>query len=170
MQAKQIAKQHGMLSVEEVDLIYECCDMLPDKAVIVNIGAGAGTSTLAFLEKHTTCFVFEIDIEERPLAVQNTSKYHDRLARIRGKSQIVGKNWPFLVDCVFVDGSHTNEAVQGDIDSWLPKVKLGGIILFHDYDHRNVPGLTVIVDKAMTGYEVVGKERYLIAYSTNVLL
>ena len=37
------------------------------------------------------------------------------------------------VDFVFIDGDHRYEMVLKDIESWFPKVKIGGIIAGHDY-------------------------------------
>lgn len=41
-----------------------------------------------------------------------------------------------MYDLVFIDADHSYEAVKADIEAWWPKVKIGGILAFHDYDHN----------------------------------
>lgn len=38
------------------------------------------------------------------------------------------------VDICFIDAGHSYEAVKKDIESWLPKMKKGGVISGHDYN------------------------------------
>lgn len=40
------------------------------------------------------------------------------------------------IDLLHVDGLHTESASRHDIDSWMPKVRPGGIILLHDVNVR----------------------------------
>lgn len=41
-------------------------------------------------------------------------------------------------DLVFIDAEHTYEAVTADITAWLPKIKVGGTLIGHDWIWPNV--------------------------------
>lgn len=51
------------------------------------------------------------------------------------------------LDVVYIDMTHTYEAVKRDIECWLPKVKNGGYIAGHDYANYAV-GVIKAVDEA----------------------
>ncbi len=42
------------------------------------------------------------------------------------------------LDFVFVDGDHSTEGVLDDIDHWLPKIRLGGRLIGHDWNMQSV--------------------------------
>jgi len=167
MNAHQLADKHGMMDRAEVDLLQACARQLPANPVVVNIGAGAGTSVVAILEVAPTAFIFSIDpkaVAEEAQALSGAGLDARRVVRLLGKSQAVGAYWPFPVDLCFVDGNHSDEAVTGDITVWKRQVRPGGFMLFHDYHHYNLPGLSPIVDKAMGDCERVGEARFLVAF------
>lgn len=44
------------------------------------------------------------------------------------------------IDLVFIDGDHSEEATKNDIALWLPFVKSGGVVVFHDFtSNHGVP-------------------------------
>ena len=53
------------------------------------------------------------------------------------------------LDFVFVDADHSYEAVRADIQIWWPKIKPGGLLSGHDYDHPYFPGVRQAVDEAV---------------------
>lgn len=118
--------------------------------VIVNIGAGAGTSGLAILEARPDSYLITIDItaESSPHGCLYGEEQELRKAglwglgrnhQIHGDSRFVGHNWEGTVDMVFVDGDHSYEGCCNDIEAWLPKIADGGIIAVHDYKKHLVP-------------------------------
>ena len=162
-----LAKEHGMLSDDEILLIKKCVDDLPVKPLIVNIGAGFGTSALAMLEERPKAFIFSIDKLPRPEErrhIEQAGFDGAQVLRILSDSARAGRQWPFKIDLCFVDGDHGTEAVQKDMEHWNPHVRMGGYMIFHDYNHPNVPDLTTAVEKEMNDWEVIGTARYMIAY------
>lgn len=44
---------------------------------------------------------------------------------------------PESIDLLHIDGFHTEAAARDDVETWLPKVRPGGVILLHDVDVRS---------------------------------
>jgi len=51
------------------------------------------------------------------------------------------------LDMGFLDANHTYESAKQDIKLWTPKVKIGGLFVFHDYGGR-YRGIMKAVNKA----------------------
>lgn len=61
------------------------------------------------------------------------------------------------LDFVFIDGSHEYVDVKNDINAWLPKVKMGGILAGHDYwkDTNAWPDVKRAVRDLLSDYKVI---------------
>lgn len=70
---------------------------------------------------------------------------------IHGFSDHVAKFWKKKIDVLFIDGNHSYSGCCLDIESWLPHMKKGGRILFHDCDSTS-PGVVAAVDKYFYGH------------------
>lgn len=51
------------------------------------------------------------------------------------------------IDVLFIDGDHRGDAPERDYDAYLPLVRTGGIIAFHDIDAAVHPGVRTIYEK-----------------------
>lgn len=147
--AHSVAAWTQYLFHDEVDALKELALMLPATPHVVNIGAGNGTSGLAFMESRPDLHLYTIDIqlESSPYgclqgeeAVFRSAGFwgDPRHTQIHGDSKEVGKSWAadygVPLDLVFVDGGHQYHEAKGDIAIWLPLIKPGGIMAVHDYE------------------------------------
>lgn len=168
MSSFDIAIGQGYLTVKEVEAIKEICHRLRRDPIGVNIGSGAGTSAIAVLEEVGDITLYDIDLDlshgAQPLREQG---YHEdvRLKRVQGDSAEVGRSFEGDVDYLFIDGDHHEPGVRADCNAWLPHMRSGGYVLFHDYwpyppDHDLAgvdywPDVRMVADEEMRSAEVV---------------
>lgn len=156
--AQDVQKSFHYLYPAELPALQVLVAQLPPNPLVINIGAGAGTSGLAILETRPDVWLLTIDIQDEssPLGclegerdVIRRAGFGDmfgfRWFQIRSDSKEVGRNWSFWShnidkqpNMVFVDGDHSYEGCKGDIEAWLPLIVEGGIIAVHDYDKQNL--------------------------------
>lgn len=86
------------------------------------------------------------------MATGSVSFAGDRAKIIRNFSVNAADKVPDeYLDFCFIDADHTYQAVKEDLAAWYPKVKRGGLICGHDYNHPNFPewGVKRAVDEFM---------------------
>lgn len=49
------------------------------------------------------------------------------------------------LDFVYIDADHSLTSVMADLNAWVPKVRIGGVISGHDYIHRNPPSTHAVI-------------------------
>ena len=78
----------------------------------------------------------------------NLSYYDNRFELIRDYSANAANLFEDAsLDFVYIDGNHSYEYVKQDLTLWWPKIKLGGMLCGHDYDHPSIPQVTTCVDE-----------------------
>ena len=77
---------------------------------------------------------------------QKTKGFKDRVIEIRDYSETAHKIvMDGSLDFVFIDAQHDFASVKQDISLWAPKVKCGGLLAGHDYNHVKFPGVVKAV-------------------------
>lgn len=146
----------GFLVPGQERWLFNAAANLPEDAVIVEIGSflGRSTTAMAMACRGTRRKIFCIDTfqgndtdfvngqsnvtwegDEYLSTFKANLSRNDLLSYIvplQGFSHDVGKDWTTQIDFLFVDGSHDYEDVISDFRLFLPWVKPGGLIAFHD--------------------------------------
>lgn len=165
----RLAQAFGYLTMGEVELLREVSRNLPPKPVIINIGAGAGTSSLIVAETREDANIYTVDIstggwmggmENEKNAFDGAGLSHRLPHQILSDSHKAGKDWQNgQYDMVIIDADHTFSGCMGDLDAWKGNLKPGGVILFHDYERPEWSDVKTVVDQEMTAPGWVFLER-----------
>jgi len=89
--------------------------------------------------------------EAKALTIARVEQF-DRRAKVIEANSVAGAEEVLRrrvhVDFVFIDGDHSYEGVRRDIEAWLPVLKQGTWVGFHDYGNLpNHPGVKEAVDE-----------------------
>lgn len=164
--SEELRSAFKYLFPDELPALKELALSLSPMPLIVNIGAGSGTSGLAFLEARPDATLLTIDIEDRDSPFG--SLFSERAVfkeagldhlkdiqwfQVRGDSKNIGNEWnkpvslrhyafpnfsTMKIDLVFIDGDHVGESPWGDIVIWKKHVRKGGILAVHDYQKERL--------------------------------
>lgn len=74
------------------------------------------------------------------------SPFGERYVHIRKPSVEAIYDIPGKVDFVYIDANHTAMAVWQDLCAWFNKVRIGGVISGHDYNHPDHPQVQRAID------------------------
>lgn len=153
--AADVQRAFHYLFPAELPALKMLAIQLPANPLVINIGAGSGTSGLAFMESRPDLALVTVDIEnnDSPLGSLYSERHvmraagfgdqHDvRWSQLHMDSKLAGHTWPMSGErnpnMVFIDGDHSYEGCKGDIEAWLQHIVPGGIIAVHDYAKHNI--------------------------------
>jgi cephalosporin hydroxylase len=126
-------------------LLYRLPRGLKEGSIILEIGSylGASSTFLAAGAKECGSVVYCIDTwmndamsegcrDTYDQFILNTRKFAGQIRPIRGGSLQVARQFSEKIDLLFLDGDHSYAGCHCDAEAWLPKLRPGGIIVFHD--------------------------------------
>ena len=160
--------RHGKVAMDNIEIhglvrAIGMLDRAPER--IVEIGSYCGGSTVviatAARRRNRAVRLFAVDPFQsdgsrylsgyETLFDRNVAEWGvgDTITKVRTTSLEASVGWKDPIDFLFVDGDHEYEAVVTDIRAFLPFVRDGGIVAFHDYK-RGKPGVPRAVDEVVT--------------------
>jgi predicted O-methyltransferase YrrM len=163
----------GWLSDEEGEALFELARECTGRGVIVEIGSWKGKSTICLglgSRAGKGVRIFAVD----PHADYRHGEFKDNVERagiadlvtpVKGLSQDVVASFDEPIELLFVDGSHEEDDVRHDFESWVPKVVNGGTFAFNDTTcHAGVR--KVVAEKIFRSHQF-RDVRFVIGSTTN---
>lgn len=132
---------------------------LPDGSNILEVGVQFGRSFSVMLQvgKQKRFNVTAVDnfCEENGEDIFNA--FTDNVAKCNYEYVLIKKDsreahtdlQDNYFDLIHIDADHTYEGVKADILNYLPKLKKGGFICFHDYARDSLPGVYLAVNELL---------------------
>lgn len=175
--------RHGEVCMDDVELhglVRALRALDPPAACVVEIGSYCGGSTVVLgreaVRRNPDATVYAIEPftfhEPRyrgayePHFDANVREWglEERVRKLRMRSHDAARAWTRPIDVLYVDGDHAHEAVAADIRDFLPFVRPGGLVAFHDYKPEGKEGVRRAVDELVAPRH----ERVLVAGSVIV--
>jgi precorrin-6B methylase 2 len=162
--AYELAEGFGYMTKDEVWALKRTVRTIEyGQPVLVNIGAGAGTSTLAMREEKPAAELYSIDkspggplggLEGELNAFKDTDDDYFPPIQILRESHKAAVEWADSgmpkIDLIFIDDGHAEPEIRGDIEYWLHNMKQGSYMVFHDYGSERWPAVQFVVDELMS--------------------
>lgn len=78
---------------------------------------------------------------------ERLSAFGNRFELVRAESKEAVARILGELDFIYIDADHSYQGVWDDLCTWFDKIRTGGIIGGHDYDHAYFPGVRLAIDE-----------------------
>lgn len=127
---------------------------------VLELGSFEGLSAwgMAVSAKHITCVdtfransagqqqmpqLTTLDAFKKATARFNNVAHFVGTSEEASRSNVISPNF----DMIFIDATHTHPEVRDDTQRWWPKLRPGGVMVWHDYGHGDFPGVKQAIDE-----------------------
>lgn len=136
--------QPGALNDWDIERLVTESQKLKPNEVYLEVGVDRGKS-LSIVRRVSKAKVYGVDIN-RPPELHEWLETKPAVTFLQGDSSEIAKTFKETISLIFIDGDHSYLGCKKDIEAWFPKMKKGGVMLFHDYDQTS-PGVIQAVDE-----------------------
>ena len=166
--AHNLASTRMLLTQDDVDLIRRTVARFPraKPLVVVDLGAGSGTTAAAvFAERPdaqvTTYDVYEVNVGWARLFIHNAFPLADWVGYVMDSVEAASMWQQKYADLVLIDTSHEYRHTAMELAEWHNRVKPSGYVWCHDYE-GDYPGVRQAVNEAvLAGSFVMVEQRGL---------
>ena len=112
----------------------------------IEIGLGWGASAAAFLDFFKEGKLFSHDVNDwLPAKAVLEEKYPHRFKYMHAGDASMWAN--DICQWLYIDGDHSKDGVLRDIQQYLPRLCLGGVLCFDDYHEPSCPEVKIALDE-----------------------
>jgi predicted O-methyltransferase YrrM len=148
---REIASLPGYLHPLEGRFLHWLGSKVPPYGLALEVGSFKGesasfiasglapTAQLACVDTwHCDAMPYDSPSDVMSEFFRNTDNYRNLIKTHRGTSAAVAENWSIPIDVLFIDGDHSYEGCSTDMKAWMPFVRPGGWVAFHDSSEEGV--------------------------------
>lgn len=127
--------------------------LIPNNPIVAEIGVAEGNLSLTILQNWKPSHLYLVDMwETHPefpgdagyeqlwhngnynSVIKKIEPFKNKVTVLRGPSVAMAmKVEDNSLDLIHIDACHSFDCVTNDLNAWVPKVRLGGIVSGHDY-------------------------------------
>lgn len=167
---KNLRGVEAQTTPKELQLLIDYALKSGTRPEIVEIGSYCGASSIVLAEVagHLTCvdpFIGKHGKDKRGIFTfhvfeKNVLNKYRNVTLFQMTSKFARESFAGgEIDFLFIDGDHSYEAVKLDCELWLPLLKSGGYVAFHDYWNVHKPGVKQAVDEMINDWEIIDTAR-----------
>lgn len=149
-----------LMTPSEINLLVDSVRSMKTLDIAVELGCYAGKTSIIIAS--------EIPIGARYIAVDSFvidySTVRDRAIKLFQKYPVIeliekstndaAEMFNDPIDWLLVDADHQDHSIQEDSKNWLPKVRSGGLVAFHDYANSQFPSISKRVEESSAGWMI----------------
>lgn len=162
----------GAYTEEELESLRQEVEKVPTGGIIVEIGVLYGRTASLYMQEGLKRKIQIHLIDNWSVNGEDAFGYFEKMYNEYPRSGISVYSMtsdeaalyiPEGIDLLHIDGNHFPPETFNDCENYLPKLKSGGVVVFHDYNTLDVDGRTLVfpdlhhtIDEYTEGWEYLG--------------